>query len=131
MKPKLIFSPIAYIATLKHFERLVPYLKDKYNIGFLFIGSDTVRGREAIEYCKKKNYEFHVINKGLTKDQRIRIPFVTPFYERYIHSVACRDFLERVMPAKIIAAKSTPMHDTILKEANRKEIGRASCRERV
>src|SRR3989338_3086580 len=122
MKPKLIFSPIPYIASLRHFERFIPYLKEKYDVSFLFISGSNPRLKEALEYCKKKNYTFHVINPNPAEDKKFHIPFVTPLYNRYAHSVACRNFLNEVSPAAIIETKETPRHDTILKEANRKGI---------
>ena len=122
MKPKLIFSSLPYIATLRHFERFIPYLKEKYDIAFLFIGEGTPRSKEAIEYCKKNNYTFYVINPHFAKDKKIRIPFVAPLYRRYAHSVQCRNFLDKVQPAAVIETKATPRRDTILKEANRKGV---------
>ena len=118
MKPKIFFIP-RYIAQLKHFERLIPRLRDAYDIGFLFIGGDGIRLREVVDYCKEKNHELFVINDGFIKNQKIRIPFVTPLWERYAHGVACRKFLTRAKPAKIIATKAAPPQDTIIKEANR------------
>ncbi len=120
IKPKIIFSPMAYIAQLKHVERFIPYLKDKYDIGFLFIGKHSSRRQEVIEYCNKKGYEFYVIEEGFVKDQKVRIPIITPLWERYLHSKACRKFLDSVNPQKIITTRAIPSADTILKEANRK-----------
>ncbi len=120
-KPKIFFIP-TYIGPLKHYERLIPYLKDRYEVGFLIVRPDSPRRREMIEYCQAKKYTFYVIDQGLAGDTKIRIPFFTPLKKRYEHSMACRNFLEAVRPVKIISHKSWSPYDTIFKEANQKGI---------
>ncbi|MDP3726664.1 MAG: hypothetical protein Q8R36_05760 [bacterium] len=120
-KRKIYFLP-QYIGPLKHFERFIPYLKDTYDIGFLFISGDDVRRRELIEYCKNNQYSYSVIEKGLKGKSKFHIPFFTPIKNRYDHSMACRSFLENVKPDKIIATKSRYPYDTIFKEANKMNI---------
>jgi len=121
-KPKLLFALVTYVAVIKHFARLIPYLEDKYNIEFLIIGRDSVRRREVVENLIEKGRTFHLIDQGMKKDQKVRWPFITPLKERYDHSIACRELLTKVKPEKIIATKAKYCMDTILKEANRLEI---------
>lgn len=120
-KPKIFFIP-TYIGPLKHYARLIPYLEDKYEVGFLFVYKDSPRRQEAIDYCKENNYIFYIIDEGLNEDKRISIPFFTPLKKRYEHSMACREFLENIRPVKIISHKSSSPYDTIFKEANKKGV---------
>ncbi|OGH69540.1 MAG: hypothetical protein A3C90_00275 [Candidatus Magasanikbacteria bacterium RIFCSPHIGHO2_02_FULL_51_14] len=120
-KPKIFFIP-TYIGPLKHYERLIPYLKEKYDVGFLIVWPDGHRRQEAIEYCKEKKYECHVIDRGIGRDRRLRLPFITPIQKRREHILACRNFLETVKPAKIISHKAWSPYETIFKEANSKGV---------
>lgn len=120
-KPKIFFIP-TYVAPLRHYARLIPYLEDKYDVGFLFVYKDSPRRQEAIDCCKEKNYTFYIIDEGLNEDRGIRLPFFTPLKKRYKHSISCRNFLETVKPAKIISHKAGPPYDTIFKEANLKGV---------
>ncbi|MBI4118610.1 MAG: hypothetical protein HY455_03690 [Parcubacteria group bacterium] len=118
MKEKILFIP-PYIAPLKYFERFIPHLSGSYTIGFLFIGRDSARRKEMISYAEHKNHAFHILEEGLPDPRKKHIPFVTPLRERYVHAHACREFLKRVKPQKIIAHKSGYAFDTIYKEANK------------
>ncbi|MBI2108813.1 MAG: hypothetical protein HYT93_01345 [Parcubacteria group bacterium] len=117
-KQKIYFIP-QYIGPLKHYERLIPHLKNTYDVGFLFISGDDSRRRELIEYCKHKHYTYYILEKGLKGSSKFHIPFFTPVKNRYAHSIECRTFLKTIKPAKIIAVKSRYPYDTIFKEANR------------
>lgn len=117
-KPKIFFIP-TYIGPLKHYARLMPYLEDKYDVGFLIVRPDSQRRQELVKYCQEKKYRFHILDQGLEKDNTIRIPFISPLMKRYRHSLACRNFLETQKPAKIISHKAWSPYDTIFKEANR------------
>ena len=121
MRPKLYFVP-TYIGPLKYFERLIPRLRDTYDVGFLFIGPVSERQREAAKYCKEKKYPFWVINEGFQKETRTYLPIFSLLVSRYRHSRACQQFLKTQKPKKIVSTKATYVHDTILKEANRMNI---------
>ena len=94
-KQKIFFIP-TYIAPLKHYERLIPYLEDKYDVGFLIVRPDSSRRQEMIKYCKENEYIYYVIDKGIAKDDKTRIPFFTPIKKRYEHSIACQNFLNTI-----------------------------------
>jgi len=127
-KPKIYFLP-HYIAPLKYVERLIPYLRDTYDVGFLIIERDSPSRRALLKYCDDRQYEYYVIGKGfrvwgngMTDDGKIHIPFYTPLKERYEYSKACKKFFETVKPVKLIAVKTWYQHNMVLKEANRKGI---------
>ncbi len=117
-KPKIYFIP-QYIGPLKHFERFLPHLKERHDIGFLFIHENNDARKEMIKYCNEKHYEYYVIEEGLKETTSLHVPFFSMLKKRYDHSMACRFFLKTVRPSKIIATKSGYAHDTIFKEANR------------
>lgn len=119
--PKIYFIP-AYLVTLKHYARLFNYLKDSYDFGFLLIGVDSARRREMIEYCKDKGYTYYVISEGMKGSQKFQIPFLAPLKESHLHKEACKKFLETIKPAKIVALKTWYNCDTVLREANRRNI---------
>lgn len=106
MKKKLLFIP-SYIASLRYFEKLMPYLQNKYEVGFLFIPrrKNQLRLLEMINYCKKKNYEYFIIEKY----QKKRFKFL-PFYHAiklyYDYRNKCRNFLSSNNVAGLIATYS-------------------------
>lgn len=116
-KPKIYFIP-AYLGPLKHYARLIPYLKDKYDVGFLLMDRGNARFRESAAYCQEKKYPYYVIREGVYREHKIRLPFITTLIERRDHIKECRIFLETVRPAKIIAHKAWHPHDAVFREAN-------------
>ncbi len=117
-KQKIFFIP-TYIGPIKHYERLIPYLQDTYDVEFLIVRPESSQRKESVEYCKEKKYTYHIIDKGITRDIGIRIPFFTPIKKRYEHAIACRNFLKTHEAAKIISHKSSSPYDSLFREANR------------
>ena len=46
-KPKIYFIP-AYLGMLKYYEKLTPYLADRFDVRFLFVGADVRETREEM-----------------------------------------------------------------------------------
>ena len=103
-KPKIYFVP-TNIAALKYYERLIPHLKDSYDVGFLLMRHEGVLLEQVIEYCREKGHSFYVINMGVKKGG-MRVPFFSPIMKILAHENACRDFLKKVRPTKLIFEKT-------------------------
>lgn len=104
-KPKIFFVP-PHIAALKYYERLIPYLVDKYDVGFLLVRHNGILLSQMPEYCQRMGYPFHILKLGLKKGG-VRVPFVTPLWKIFAHEKACREFIKNVRPAKLIFEKTT------------------------
>lgn len=63
-KSKLVFV-LYYIGTLRYFEKLIPYLRDKYDISFLFMQEEDEPNYipEMIAYCSERGYAYNIISK--------------------------------------------------------------------
>lgn len=120
MLPKLFFIP-AYIGSLKYYAKLLPALRDSFDVRFLIVRGDDYKRKGMIAFCEERELPYVVLDQGLTRSTR-RIPLVTPLWKHFSHMRACRKFLRREKPAKIVVMKPIPPHDIILKEANHQGI---------
>ena len=120
-KQKIYFVP-HYIGSLKHFERLIPYVGEKYDVGFLAIDKNIERSRALAEYCKNKKYEFKFFDIESSGAKRFRMPFFTGMSERYKQCEIYRNFLNAKKPQKIIFTKTWYHHNLFLREANKKDV---------
>ncbi len=122
-KNKLLLTP-HYIGSLKYFEKLIPYLKDKYEIAFLF----TPKARqnllpEMISYCQEKNYSYYLIEKYQANKLFKIIPFYYPIRQTIDYKKQVGRLLTDKTIKKIISVFDTDFYSYhLLKTANKKEI---------
>jgi hypothetical protein len=120
MQQKLYFIPV-YIGSLKYYAKLLPFLAGKYEAAFLIIRGDDERRKAMVSYCEDNSLAFEVLDAGLRKSA-FRVPFLTVLLKRLAHRRACRNFLIRNRPSKIIVTKISYPHRAIVEEANRLDI---------
>jgi hypothetical protein len=112
LKNKIFFLP-HYIGSLKYFARLGDYLKDKYEIGFLF--SPKVRReflKEMTDYCQKNNLPF-VSATGQNYKWRL-IPFYNFIRSLTGYKNKINDFLKDRSIKKIIAFNDNELYSNYL-----------------
>jgi len=117
-KPVLYFVPI-YIGSLKYFAKLVSYLSPYYQVEFLLVRGRDKRRVQMEEYLTDNKYVYHIIDQGLKSSLGIRVPFFTPVWGHIMQILACRRFLKKQRPDKIVMVKNLPPYNIIVKEANR------------
>lgn len=117
MKKNIYFVPV-YLGMLKYYEKLIPYLSDKYNIGFLFLGNKAEFNDIMISYCVNKKYKYYILNykfKGLKN-----IPIYKPLLNNYLYIKKCREVLFDINVDKIIFPENTSLKRRLLvREANK------------
>ena len=104
-KTKIYFI-VNYIGPLRYYEKLIPYLKDRYEVGFLFIRMHKEFTQTMIDYCKIKGYTYFIIDDRIIKS-RFPIPFWYPIKSKYVYIKRCRDFLNLHHPTKLITMQNT------------------------
>lgn len=100
MRKQLLFIP-HYIGSLKYFEKLIPHLENKYEVGFLFIPRKPKRLPEMINYCKEKNYNYFILEKYQKKHLKL-LPFYHAIKSYYVYKKKCEDFLSSNNIARLI-----------------------------
>lgn len=115
-KPKIYFVP-PNIASLKYYERLIPYLENSYDVGFLLVRHEGLLLQQMADYCREEKRPFYILSLGI-KRSGIRIPFFSPIRKMLAHEKACRDFIKMMRPAKLIFEKTTNPMSQIAYEAN-------------
>jgi len=111
---KLILAP-HYTGSLKYLEKLIPHLKRKYEILFVFLPK--IRSQyllEMVEYCQNKNYAYLKIEvkncNSVIKHLAQKLE-----YKKNITNV-----LKRIKPQRIVVISDSDFWDAVLvEEANR------------
>lgn len=120
IKPKIYFVPV-YIASMKYYAKLFPYLSNTYDVRFLIVRGRNERREQMEKFCKDNNYKFSLIEDGLN-DTRIRVPFFNVLNKRRQYIKAVREFFKKEHPDKVVLTKNFPPFDVLIKEARRLEI---------
>jgi len=100
-KEKILIVP-SYIASLKHYEKLVPYLEERgFEIEYFLFGKSSMS-----EYCEEKGLKHHIlINDQMFQDVGLKnIPIFTPIKKRGELSKKLREFFNNYKPNLIISA---------------------------
>ena len=115
MRPKIYFI-VKYIAPLRYYEKLIPYLNDRFDVGFLLLAD-----RGMVEYCRQKNLRTYPLFIERPYRRRLVIPFVTHILDQIRFLRAVEAFFAKEKPAKVIGVISQNFHATALFElANRR-----------
>jgi hypothetical protein len=105
-----------YIGSLKYYAKLFARLSALYDVSFLLIRRDDRRRRQMVAYLERGGYPYEVLDNGLNGK---RVPFLGPIVKRIAHERACRNFLKRTKPVKVVVTKNIAPHDILVREANR------------
>lgn len=116
MKKRLYLLPV-YIGSLKYYEKLLPYLLERYDTRFLIIRPDDERRRGMLLYCKARGLSVEILDAGLSRGG-LRIPFASAIVKRIVHQRACRALFNRAPNAKMVAVKAIAGFEPIFREAN-------------
>ena len=119
-KDKLYLLPV-YIGSLKYYEKLLPYLNEKYDVRFLIVRPDDERRRGMLAYCEAHGLNSEILDAGLSSG-RIRVPFISAIIKRIAHQRACRALFDSALKAKLVAVKATAGFKVLFREANRRGI---------
>ncbi|NOY35809.1 MAG: hypothetical protein GXP44_02730 [bacterium] len=99
MRPKIYFI-VKYIAALKYYEKILPHLRNKYEVGFLLLAD-----RGMIGYCEEKSLKFHTLflRDTANKTSKLRVPFVSHIRDQNQFLKECDKFLASQKPAKLVS----------------------------
>ena len=118
-KPQLYFIP-HYVGGLRYFEKIMPYLSERYDVRFLLIYAKRGTFQEMVDYCKAQSLRFYAIE--LPHSRRMFFAFARElvFYRRAVAA-----FLDE-KPAKLIAVNDNSIYVRYLfNEANKRGFGTA------
>jgi len=119
-KQRLYLLPV-YVGSLKYYEKLLPYLRGRYDVRFLIVRPDDERRRGMLSYCEARGLSYEVLDAGLGK-RGLRLPFVSAVWKRLMHQAACRAIFEDASNIKLVGVKAISTFEMIFREANRRGV---------
>lgn len=121
MTKQILYLLAVYIGSLKYFEKLLPYLTERYDVRFLIIRPDDERRRGMLSYCSTRGLMAEVLDRELSAS-RIRIPFISAVNKRMLHQRECKKLFDKSHNAKLVAVKAIAGFESIFREANSRGI---------
>lgn len=115
--PQRLYLLSVYIASLKYYEKLLPRLREHYDVRFLIIRPNDERRRGMLSYCQAHDLLVEVIDAGLARG-RVRIPFLSALIKRHAHQRALRKLFRAAPGAKLIGVKAISGFEPVYREAN-------------
>lgn len=109
MKPKVFFV-VKYIGTLKYYEKLFPFLSEKFDLTFLLL---TDRG--MVSYCQEEGHRF--VQLPLRKRRRLPIPFLAHVRDQSFFIDQVERFLDTEKPVRLVGVPSANFHGYALFDA--------------
>lgn len=122
-KAKLLFIP-HYLGSLRYFEKLIPYLNEKYELIFLFLPHTRKEFTQTMtEYCQAKNYRYLLMEKYQCPKAFKKIPILRTLLMFHNFQKQTSQTLQNQAPQKIISALDTgSFFYYFLVKANQKKI---------
>ena len=119
-KPILLFIP-HYIGSLKYFEKLIPYLEHKYDVGFLFLPKvKKIYLPEMINYCLKNNYKYYLIERYSPNKFLTKIPIYRTLAMLFCYKKQVKELLKDSRIKKFISSLDTNFYfHYLFDEANK------------
>jgi hypothetical protein len=104
---KLLFIP-QYIGEMKYYEKLLPILKGRAEVVFLFIPKTTQDNylEEMVQYADKNNYPYLFIGeRKIYRNKLFDLFFQPPLW--YIYKNECENLIRKISPYAILATTDT------------------------
>lgn len=121
VKKQLLYLLPVYVGSLKYYEKLLPRLRETYEVQFLIIRPDDERRRGMLSYCSVRGLPFMVLDAGLGNSGP-RIPLISATRKHLAHQAACRTLFDTTPNAKLVAVKAIAGFKPIFREANHRGI---------
>ncbi|TSC67865.1 MAG: hypothetical protein CEO19_12 [Parcubacteria group bacterium Gr01-1014_73] len=120
-KPLLFLVP-HYMGSFKYFEKLLPFITERYEVKFLIIFGRKSYGK-MLEHARANRQQFYAIEPPPPVSWLKFIPFYITIRNYRHYATSIKKLLEKTRPAKIIATNDQGFYmGCLMEQANRRGI---------